>query len=389
MGEGGWTVDTIDLDKTALEIARKHLLKNVSFKELGQMYYAAPSTIHRRLAKWLEEGRFELRDKFADRKTAFISGREDELGEALARKTGIWRARVARVVGVGAAYTDQYLERPESEDAQAAFRASDELHRCLGEVASELILGSLHKNITIGLSSGRGVGFAIERLGEIVRRAPSWASGYESIRLVSLCGGAHVGMWEFTSSRDFDADENVFALSSLLKVPRDRVSYMTGPISLDPKNQPPKSDFRFNLDIAIIGLGQLNTQHYYFRDQNELQVRAMSTSIRKLIEWQAQNPGLADSIAEIVLGLYPVGDKPLSPEFLNAIQRMNYTILSVPPEKIKNAGEILLIAGGSQKVNALFGVLIGRCPEAPIDKKNLTLVTDAWTAETILRRITR
>jgi DNA-binding transcriptional regulator LsrR (DeoR family) len=380
-------MDTIDLDNLALEIARQHLLKNVSFKELGKMYYAAPSTVHRRLIKWLAEGRFEIHDKLADKRTAFITGKDDDLAEALVRKTGIWRARVVRVSGVEQAYTPQYLENPGSHAAQAAFRASDELHICLGEVAAELLLNNLRKNMTIGLSSGRGVGFAIEKLAELVKKTPSWIHGYESIYLVSLCGGAHVGMWEFTNSRDFDADENVFALASLLKIPRSNVFYITGPVSMDPGYRLWKSDLNINLDLAVIGLGQLNTQHHYFRDHNELQLKAMSTSIRKLIEWQSHNPELLDGIAEIVLRLYPAGSKPLPAEFLNVIQETNKTILAIPPDKIKKAGEIMLIAGGSQKINALHGILTGRCPEAPIDKKNLTLVTDSWTAETILQKI--
>jgi len=55
-------MDVIDLDKLASEIARKHLLENVSFKELGKMYYTSPSTIHRRLTKWLGGAGAEDRD---------------------------------------------------------------------------------------------------------------------------------------------------------------------------------------------------------------------------------------------------------------------------------------------------------------------------------------
>jgi DNA-binding transcriptional regulator LsrR (DeoR family) len=379
-------MDVIDLDNLALEIAQKHLLKNISFKELGKIYYTSASTIHRRLVKWLEEDRFELHDKLGDKKTAYVLSRDDELGEALAKKTGIWRAKVVRISGVELAFTGQYMAQPSTQDAQNAYRASDELHRCLGEAAAELILNSLRKNMTIGLSSGRGVGFTVENMADIAHRTPSWATGYENISLVSLCGGAHVGMWEFTNSRDFDADENVFALSALLKVPRSHVFYITGPVSMDPHELRPDIRPRLSLDLAVIGLGQLNTQHHYFRDRNELQLKAMSSSIRELIEWQSTNPERF-SIAEIVLRLYPVSQQDLSPEFLAAIKDTNNTILALPPEKIRNAGEIVLIAGGSQKINALYGVLTGKCPEAPIDKKNLTLVTDSWTAETILKKI--
>ena len=381
-------MDVIDLDKLASEIARKHLLENVSFRELGKMYYAAPSTIHRRLKKWLAEGRFELQDKHTAKKASFTVSRDDSLGEDLVRKTGIWRARVVRISGVEEAYTEHYLEKPESESAQAAYRASDELYRCLGEVAAELMLNSLRRGMTIGISSGRGVGFTIEGLKEMVRRAPSWATGYESIRLVSLCGGAHIGTWEYANSRDFDADENVFSLSSLLKIPRQNVSYMSGPISMDSNSRQPEINPKFSLDMAVIGLGQLNTQHHYLRDYNELQLKSMSEPIRRIIEWQSKNPDLRDSVAEIVLRLYPTANKSLPLEFLETIRETNNSVLAITPEKIQNAGEVILVAGGRPIVNALQGVLTGGYPDAPLDKKNLTLVTDAWTAETMLKMTT-
>jgi hypothetical protein len=193
-------------------------------------------------------------------------------------------------------------------------------------------------------------------------------------------------VWELLIAA-IDADENVDGFGS--RVPRSNVFYITGTVSMDPNSQLWKSDLNINLDLAVIGLGQLNTQHHYFRDHNELQLKAMSTSIRKLIEWQSNNPELLDSIAEIVLRLYPAGSKPLPEEFLDVIHETNNTILAVPPDKIRKAGEIMLIAGGSQKINALHGILTGRFPEAPIDKKNLTLVTDSWTAETILQKLSQ
>ncbi|MGA7728965.1 MAG: hypothetical protein WBQ62_05660 [Dehalococcoidales bacterium] len=379
-------MDIIDLDKLASEIARKHLLENVSFRELGKMYYTSPSTIHRRLTKWLAEGRFELQDKTVANNDMRVVARDDGLGEELVRRTGIWRARVVRIAGVEAACSGNNGEQPES--AAAAYRAADGLHRCLGEAAAELMLNSLRRGMTIGISSGRGVGFTVDGLKEIVRRAPSWASGYESVRLVSLCGGGHIGTWEHAGSRDFDADENVFALASLLKVPRQNVSYMSGPVALDAGSPPPETSPKFSLDMAVIGLGQLNIQHHFFRDYNELQLKSMSEPIRRIIEWQSKNPDLRDSVAEIVLRLYPNGTKKLPEEFLETIRETNRSVLAVSPEKIHNAGEVILIAGGWKKVNALHGVLTGEYPNAPLQKRNLTLVTDAWTAETMLKMTT-
>jgi len=381
-------LDIIDLDRLASEIARKHLLENVSFRDLGKMYYAAPSTIHRRLKKWLAEGRFELQDKTAANNDVRVISRDDGLGEELVRRTGIWRARVVRIAGVEAACAGNNAEQSAGESVAAAYRAADGLHRCLGEAEAELMLNSLRRGMTIGISSGWGVGFTIDGLKEIVRRAPSWASGYESIRLVSLCGGGHIGTWEHDGSRDFDADENVFALASLLKVPRRNVSYMSGPVALDAGSPPLETSPKFSLDMAVIGLGQLNIQHHFFRDYNELQLKSMSEPIRRIIEWQSKNPDLRDSVAEIVLRLYPNVTKKLPEEFLKNIRETNESVLAVSPEKIHNAGEVILIAGGRRKVNALHGVLTGEYPDAPLQKRNLTLVTDAWTAETMLKMTT-
>ena len=380
-------MDVIDLDKSAAEIARKHLLKGMTFRELGRIYHASPSTIQRRLTKWLAKNRFDLHDRMGEKKTAVIISRDDELGERLARKTGIWRARVVHIAGAEEAYHAEYLKEPDDGQSQAANRASDELHRCLGEVAGEMILNSLRKNITVGLSSGRGVGFAVEKMGELIQRTPSWGKGFESARLVSLCGGAHIGMCESSNRRDFDADENIFTLASLLKVPRRNVSYMIGPVSSSQSIAERWPRTRLNLDLAVIGLGQLSTRHHYFRDYNELQLKALSGPIHELIELQTRDPEQAGCIAEIVLRLYPTNRTVLAPEYNEAIKKTNSTIVAVPPESLKKAGEIMLIAGGMQKLAALSGILKGECSEAPIEKTSLTLITDAWTAEQLLKRI--
>lgn len=380
-------MDIINLDKVALEIARQRLLQGLSYKELARLYFTSPSTIHRRLTTWLQENRFVLQDKLASQKTALVIGKDDKLAEELVRRSGIWRARVAQISGVEAAYTEQYLAEPESEAAQTAFKAADDLHRCLGEVAAEIILNSLRKNMTIGISSGRGVGFTVEALAEIIRKTPSWVNGYESTTLISLCGGVHAGKWGQNSavSRDFDADENVFALATALKIPRKNITYISGP-PVTRANDRGGSRQKLNLDIAVIGLGQLNTRHHYFRDIIELKLNSDSDPIQKIMDWQGKDPALCDSLAEIVMKLYPNSSKNLPPDFLKAVQEVNQTILSVSPAKIKNAAEVVLIAGGRQKVEALCGLLNGEYPEAPIDKRNLTLVTDAWTAGAILKR---
>jgi len=224
-------------------------------------------------------------------------------------------------------------------------------------------------------------------MGELIQRTPSWGKGFESARLVSLCGGAHIGMCESSNRRDFDADENIFTLASLLKVPRRNISYMIGPVSSSQSITERWPRTRLNLDLAVIGLGQLSTRHHYFRDYNELQLKALSGPIHELIELQTRDPEQAGCIAEIVLRLYPTNRTKLAPEYNEAINKTNSTIVAVPTESLKKAGEIMLIAGGMQKLAALSGILKGECPGAPIEKTSLTLITDAWTAEQLLKRI--
>jgi DNA-binding transcriptional regulator LsrR (DeoR family) len=161
---------------------------------------------------------------------------------------------------------------------------------------------------------------------------------------------------------------------------------MIGPVSLDQGEQPRSQKRRPGLDLALIGLGQLNTQHHYFREYNQLQLKALSGAVRTLIESQSKDPDRTDCIAEIVLRLYPVGDETLDAECVEAINETNKTILAVAPDILRNAGEVVLVTGGIQKLAALRGLLFGKCRQAPIDKTNLTLVTDSWTAEQILNR---
>ncbi len=86
------------------------------------MYYAAPSTIHRRLKKWLAEGRFELQDKTPANNDVRVISRDDSLGEELVRRTGIWRARVVRIAGVEAACAENNGEQPHRRERCGIFQ---------------------------------------------------------------------------------------------------------------------------------------------------------------------------------------------------------------------------------------------------------------------------
>ena len=377
-----------ELETQALEITSQKLLKRFSYRRLSEHYHRSASVLHRAVNRWLSEDRFMLVDRMD---VAVVGAPEvDEyLGERLGSETNIWRARVVRVSGTDGAYGQHHLANPKSPEARVAYAAADVLHVALGRVAADLFLSSLRRNMTVGLASGRGVGFTITHFEELAKNRPTWVAGLDSIHIVSLCGGARVGPWATAVARDLDADENAFALQSILGVPRNRVTYQGRWISERPRrrgNRPNKLAIP-HLDLALVGLGQLNTQHHFLRHAGELQLEAIAQPLQRVRQYQSRHSDLLHRVAEIGHRLFPVGGRAGLPRpFLQAIDETNEAVVGIHPNEIKEAGETILVAGGAQKLAALLGLLLGDCPDAPVDLQRLTLVTDAWTAERILSR---
>lgn len=376
-----------DLDGEALEIATRYLLDRWTLKQLAGTYHRSPATLHRRLAKWLDDGRFELVDTRAEEASSRVVGIDERLSEALSDRTRIWRAHVAVVEGVGDAFSDDYLTPDDSAEANRAFEAHDRLHQALGQAASTYFATRLRRGMTIGVSSGRGVGFLVMGLAELAQDRPSLLRGYRSIQIESLCGGARVGAWAVPTVRALDADENVFQLSSILGVPRSGVTYMRGWISGERRQDVHSSDGQ-TLDMALVGLEVLNTRHQFFlhHDQN-VQLGAIAPYIETLKELQVEDPTLLDSVAGTAHHFFATGEREYPDRLLEAVDGINREVLVVPPERVLAAEEVIMVAGGAQKLNALVDLLDGRCPSAPVDLDNLTLVTDAWTAERALERL--
>ena len=378
-----------DLDGQALEIASKYLLDRWTLKQLASKYHRSPATLHRRLTKWLDSGRFELTDTRTEESVPRVVGINDRLSDALSGRTHIWRAHVAVIDGVDDAYSENYLGPDDSAEAQRAFEAHDRLHLALGQVASSYFASRLRRGMTIGVSSGRGVGFLVMGLADIAEERPFLLRGYQSIRIESLCGGARVGAWAVPTVRALDADENVFQLSSILGVPRSGVTYMRGWISgerrgdmeRDASAGPP-------LDMALVGLEVLNTRHQFFlhHDQN-VQLGAIAPYIETLKELQSGDDTLLDSVAGIAHHFFTTGQHEYQNRLVQAVDGINEEVLVVLPERIRTAAEVIMVAGGAQKLNALVDLLGGRCPERRSISTTHSVVTDAWTAERVLERL--
>ncbi len=373
------------LDDLGFEIAKAKWLEGRSFEDLARDYPYSKATLHRRFQKWQDARRFELIDTWDTATAARVERLEDDLAEELAGRTLIWRARVARIAGADHAYTGEYRGSAASAATQTAHSASDALHGALGEVAADLLINLLNPHMVVGLASGRGVGFAIARLEEVARRTPAWFTGYKALRVVSLCGGTRVGRWGPSTGRDFDADGNAYYLGEILKVPLANRVYMHGWIS---HTSEPRPEIMATLDLALVGLGVLNTQHHFFRHNAEVQLGAMAKPLGEIRACQRANADLLDSVADIGHRLFALGPREdLPDELLGAIDQINGVIRAVPAETIRSARQTILIAGGAQKAGGLLKLITGGCPDAPVNLGTVTLVTDAWTAGELLSRL--
>ena len=378
-----------DLDGEALDIATRYLLDRWTLKQLAAEYHRSPATLHRRLATWLDDGRFELSDTQAGHSDPRVVGIDDRLSAELSRRSQIWRAHVAVVEGVTDAHSGDYLQPDQSGVAHRADEAHDRLHQALGQVASTYFATRLRRGMTVGVSSGRGVGFLVMALADLARDKPFLLRGYQGIRIESLCGGARVGAWAVPTVRALDADENVFQLSSILEVPRSNLAYMRGWISGERRDDAAMTDTGGPpLDVALVGLEVLNTRHQFFlhHDQN-VQLGAIAPYIETIKELQTGDPTLLDSVAGIAHHFFVTGRHDYPESLIQAVAGINDEVLVVPPQRIETAAEVIMVAGGAQKVNALVELLEGRCDDAPVEIDNLTLFTDAWTAEQALERL--
>ncbi|PKB82383.1 MAG: hypothetical protein BZY88_04745 [SAR202 cluster bacterium Io17-Chloro-G9] len=374
------------LDQFALEIARRNKLEGESLQKLSGIFPAGATTLHRKLKGWLEEGRFELTDKWSGQTTALQATIDEPLGERLARETAIRRARVARLTGVEAATGEDYRMQAANERAQAAYQAGDHLHRALGDVAARFLIDRLRPQMTIGLASGRGVALTVDRLEDLAKDRREWMSGYQGVRIFSLSGGSWMGTWAMPFNRPLDADANVFHLGTILHVSPGIRTYIGSWLLAGERVAEPPSNQDVHLDLAIVGIGQLNTGHHFLRPDAALQLESMSDALASIREFQDTEGDRHASIADICHVLFYVGTGQPPRQIANAINDLNNAMSTAPRETLANAEEVILVAGGAQKEEALYHFVKGNCRDAPIDPARVTLITDSWTANRILER---
>ncbi len=144
-------------------------------------------------------------------------------------------------------------------------------------------------------------------------------------------------------------------------------------------------------DIAVFSMGSLNPEHYLV-SQRGPETEHVRGEIDALIEEIL--PHAPDSIAKICYKLFWVGDRSASSELRERagalMDAYNQKTVSVPLDLLNQAREKVLVAGGSEMVNAFRAVArasaeaaSGRTLEDYQGVVPTCLVTDAETADAL------
>lgn len=380
------------IDTNALKIMTEHLLEGETLAKLAIQYDVSRSTLHRRIVQWRGDRRFRLEDMQADRDSARVVTVDEGLSVEFADKTGHLReVHVVSTRGTDAAASEEFRGDPSKAATQAAYLASDELHRLLGHEGGECLYRGLSRNSSIGVGPGRAASSTVDAFCKLAQERPTHFRGFTSCTIYSLCGGAREEPWFRTSSRRWlDADENAAQLGHALR--SDDVNFRIHWTSSENQEWMNGLKRPINLARVLVGLGVLNTQHHFRRYEHTVQLSAIADPLRVIREWQEDAPNLTekgireDSIADIGHRVFATR-RLLDDEIKEAIDEINERVVAMPLEYMREAEEVILVAAGAQKLRALYQLVTGRCSNPPVDPANITLVTDEWTAVRIIEMV--
>lgn len=195
-----------------------------------------------------------------------------------------------------------------------------------------------------------------------------------------------MGAWSMPFNRPLDADANVFHLGAILHVSPGIRNYVGSWLLAGERLVEQPSYDGVHLDLAIVGIGQLNTGYHFLRPDAALQMESMGDALASIREFQDAEGDRHASIADICHVLFYVGSGEPPEQITKAINDLNNAMSTPPRETLESAEEVILVAGGAQKEEALYHFVKGNCRDAPIDPARVTLITDSWTANRILER---
>lgn len=299
----------------------------------------------------------------------------DNLGQELARKIGLSCALVVRLPTRRAPQTDHDWLAGETG-----------LHEELGRVAAGHLLAIVRPRDAIGVCGGRGVGYTIEHVHQTrdLMRHPAYGGEGPA---VSLAGGVFVPTWTETAGLKHvdNADFNALRLSHALNRPRKLCcvrGFRPDEESRDATVQRDAKHFvdETPIDIVVYGAGVVDSCHYLQRITDDPQADAVS-EVRERLRMLTDEPRTAAVVIDHCEHFYIAATpEEHRAQITEIVDELNAMIVAITPERIKNAPERLLVAGGERKLPALLP-LVGDEWDGP---RPTTLITDQETAETLI-----
>jgi len=278
----------------------------------------------------------------------------------------------------------------EVDSAEAHAAHSVELHRQLANAAAWFLWDHLRNGDRIAVGPGRGVRFTVDALSERKDARPRSFSGQS---VVSTMGNPIV-----PSDRPlnvFEADAIAAALGSVLGVEGTRIKRVGLPyVANRPAAQLRALGNRLMdrawdkdgiPDIAIIGLGVLHPRHHLLASwRTDEQLRPVHRILEQIEETVL--PACKTAIAD-------VGDRfwlrqgALDGERAETARRLvealNSKIVAVPPAKLDQTWEKVLVAGGAAKYPAMLSY-VRQLHTNEVGVQATVLVTDATTARQVV-----
>ena len=349
-------------------------------------------------------------------------GRDDDIRMLIRRAlgSGLVKIEVNRTLSIGALDLDERLGRRLAErigmrsvyvvrdralsglKEQDQLEYGDQIHLGLGWAAARFLMSRIRDSDTIAVGSGRAVGFTVDAIAEFPKGT---VPAFNNLSIISLVGNNVVRRQAKDALGDgnLTADTVAFDLAATLGVDFGRVRFVHLPLTLPASlnkdvavevlkvlgghleswTSPP--------DIAVFGMGSLNINHHVFtqRGPETEPVRRELDALLDQVLLQAP-----DSIAEICFKLFWIGDRSSPGELRKRAESLmhafNRKTVSVPLDLLNQAREKVLVAGGSEKVNAIRAVArasaeaaSGRIPDDYDGVVPTCLVTDAETADAL------
>lgn len=321
---------------------------------------------------------------------------DEALGDRLSEIVGV---RDVLVVSREASSDEGYGSTDAAVRANA-FLESDRLHDQLAKVAAHHLWGSLRDGDAIAVGDGRATNSIAEALGEITQSDPRRFVG---LSVYSLAGSGHVWAWAEKGGVILDADNVANNFATVLGVKATDIHLVRLPVALGESQkdliltaaphliggvQPGGStDFWRPFDVAIFGLGVLNTGHHLLLYEGPWTdaIRVEIADVKRLNN-ELREKGLpASAIAGICNQFFSICDDRFPVEIRqrvqNIVERLNSKTVSVGLPRLSRSRHRILVAGGLQKYPGLKALMIENSPGL----RPTVLVTDEITARSLIQ----